>query len=80
MTLDLHPVASQTASPETTPVQFISSGWFTLAELHPVEHLRTLYHTLDPRLKYVAEWVACQTVEQEVGGSNPSTPPLLKYA
>ena len=28
----------------------------------------------------MAEWVACQTAEQEVGGSNPSIPPLLKHA
>ena len=28
----------------------------------------------------VAEWVAHQTAEQEVGGSNPGIPPLLKHA
>ena len=28
----------------------------------------------------VAEWVARQTAEQEVGGSNPDIPPLLKHA
>ena len=28
----------------------------------------------------MAEWVACQTAEQEVGGSNPGIPPLLKHA
>ena len=28
----------------------------------------------------VAEWVAHQTAEQEVGGSNPSIPPLLKHS
>ena len=28
----------------------------------------------------VAEWVACQTAEQEVGGSNPGILPLLKHA
>ena len=28
----------------------------------------------------VAEWVARQTAEQEVGGSNLRIPPLLKHA
>ena len=28
----------------------------------------------------VAEWVARQTAEQEVGSSNPGIPPLLKHA
>ena len=28
----------------------------------------------------MAEWVARQTAEQEVGGSNPGIPPLLKHA
>ena len=28
----------------------------------------------------VAEWVARQTAEQEVGGLNPGIPPLLKHA
>ena len=28
----------------------------------------------------MAEWVAHQTAKQEVGGSNPGIPPLLKYA
>ena len=28
----------------------------------------------------VAEWVARQSAEQEVGSSNPGIPPLLKYA
>ena len=28
----------------------------------------------------MAEWVAHQTAEEEVGGSNPGIPPLLKHA
>ena len=31
------------------------------------------------KLVAVAEWVARQTAEQEVGSSNPSIPPLLKH-
>ena len=31
------------------------------------------------KLVTMAKWVACQTAEQEVGGSNPGVPPLLKH-
>ena len=33
-----------------------------------------------PKPVAVAEWVASQTAEQEVGGSNPGIPLLLKHA
>ena len=32
------------------------------------------------KLVGIAEWVACQTAEQEVSSSNPGIPPLLKHA
>ena len=35
---------------------------------------------LQPFTVAVAEWAVHQTAEQEDGGSNPSIPPLLKYA
>ena len=38
------------------------------------------WRSLSPKPVAVAEWVARQTAEQEVGGSNPGIPPLLKHA
>ena len=49
--------------------------------------LKWKYFGLDRRINLsqlkpvpVAEWVARQTAEQEVGSSNPGIPPLLKHA